>query len=772
MTFLSACSGDSFVSSASSSSSSGGTAPGCSADPTCVVTAASVVATTDKPSITSDGFDAATITATVLDANRAAVKGAKVSFSTLSGKVSTGWAITDENGNATAKFSASADSPANGITLVTASVTGVGFYSVPITITGTKLVLSAKNGKSTLIITPTVNTKTLLVKATNSAGLGAFGASIAFTLAGSSDGSVAVPTGTLISPNPALTDITGTATVTLTGQTSGDVWITADGLGSSNPERQAQFFVQDQNAFRISSPTPVSGSQYVEMVTSAAGTLQAVTVNAGLSNVAVGSTVRFTSTVGSWSDGSNPGGTFTDFPFVANGPSTGTATATLRSATGNNGFATVYAFVLANPKHNDSIQVAMSPPITDAAQIIVHTDEKTLFPTTSTATFSTKVRVQVRTSLTGGNYPIANVPVSLQLQNATGGGESLTQGYGFTDVYGNFVTTLTSGVTSTGQIGVKIVATDAVNPAITSSATVEIGGVAGSVALGTPRFIELDDKNKSISTYIMSALVSDGTGAAVNGANVTLHFWPTEYYTGVWYKGFTPTGTETWFYDYTGSFKNEDVNENGILDGSEDLNCNGILDPGEDTNGNGILDLGEDVNGDCQLNPQSAYAGASPPIVTTGINGAAPFNYVYLKDAAGWVNVRAMGSTRVFGTEATTFTEFIPKNVKAEVDAGNVNNSPFRLWVFIRVGDATGTAVVPGTSTPWSASSNIVLSGAVQTYPGSDKGSFSGTTFKLPAGIGPYAVGDTETVTVSVQKTYGSGSTVAFQFPLSVRFIQ
>ncbi len=41
----------------------------------------------------------------------------------------------------------------------------------------------------------------------------------------------------------------------------------------------------------------------------------------------------------------------------------------------------------------------------------------------------------------------------------------------------------------------------------------------------------------------------------------------------------------------------EDANQNGFLDPSEDLNGNGILDPGEDLNGNGRLDLAEDANG-------------------------------------------------------------------------------------------------------------------------------------------------------------------------------
>lgn len=756
VTLLPACSGDSFVGS-TSSTSTGGTAPGCSTASSCTVTAASVVATTDHPSIKSDGFDVATITATVLDVNRAAVEKAIVMFSVTNGKLSTGIGITDANGQATTKFSASPDNPSNGITFVTAEVIGVGSYAVPVTMTGTTLDISAKDGKKTIIVS-TAPTKTLLVKATNAAGLGIYGASIAFSLAGDEDGTVPAPVGTTISPNPATTDITGTATVTLTGSASGSVYVTATGLGTSTTP-PADFLVQDATAFRISAPTPAAGDEFVEMV-SGGGVPQTVTVTAGLNNVAAGSTIWFTTTLGTWSNGL----AYMSVPFAAVSATTGSVSETLTSAAGDNGFATVYAFVEADTKHNDTISIAMSPPLLDAAQIIVQSDEKTLFPSSSTTTYSTKVRVQVRTDSATGNYPIANAPIALTLENATGGGEKLGQGYGLTDVYGNFVTTFTSGITPTGQKGVRIVATVA-NAAlsISSFSTIEIDGIPGSVALGTPRVIVETEKNNSINTYIMSALVAGGTGAAVSGAPVTLHVWPIEYRTGVWVKTIDAVGGEHFGTITTGRFINEDINENGILDLSEDINGNGILDPGEDVNGNGRLDLSEDTNLNGQLDPQASYAGTIPAIVTTGSDGAAPFNYVYLKDAADWVTVRAQGSTRVFGTEASTSTEFIPRSLKVEVDEGRVKDSPFRLWVFISVADVTGTAVVPGTGVAWNAP-GIAAAATTTTpaYPAADKGGFSGLNFQLPASSGPYVVGDT----VSVEVT----SSIA-PFPLSVRFI-
>lgn len=723
---LSACSGNSFTTTATAESGEGdaGTAPGCEEGDTsaaCTVTAAYILAVTDKVSIKSDGFDTAVITATVLDENRAAVENVQVLFSSIGGKVSSAVGVTDENGNATVNFTAAPDNPSNGTIFVIAEVENVGTYTLPIEVTGSGVEISTEDGKTT-IVTSVSATKEIIVKATNSAGLGVYGASVAFTLYGDENLTTAAPAGTTISPNPATTDIRGEATVTITGSSSGDLFVQASALGATDVE---QFFIQDATAFRISSPTPASDVDYVELT--ADGSTQVVTVAAGSNNVPDGSTIRFATTVGSWTTGSNPGGTYTDVTFNA-----GTASATLQSNTGDNGFSTVYAFVVSDDKHNDSLTVAMSPPVADAAQITVQTESKTLLPSTSTTTYSTKVRTKVFTDNASGNYPVANVPVVLQIQNATGGGETISQSYGFTDVYGFFETKFNSGVTSTGQVGVRIVATVA-GTAVTGSATVEIGGTPGSVAIGTPREIVEDDENLSINTYVMSALVADGTGAAVAGANVTLHVWPTEYYTGFWVKSINPvTGDDEYGTFITGTWQNEDVDEDGILD------------------------PGEDVNQDGELNPAASYAGTIPATVTTDSKGAAPFNYVYLKDAAPWVNVRATGATKVFGTEAATTMNFVPTVLKREVDEGRVNNSPFKLWLLVDDDDATGTAISPGTTTAWAAFETIVAL---------DKGTIdgAGTGIELPAASGPYVAGDTESILVTTQSGY--------QFDVYIRFI-
>ncbi len=616
------------------------------------------------------------------------------------------------------KFTAAPDSPFNGAAIILASVTDVGSYPVSINVVGTTVDVSLIDNENTVTVTTTSTQLPFETRVANSAGLGVYGVSVNYEVYGDKDFLTAAPAGATVSPNPAVTDISGVATAYLSGSATGQVYVKAYITDIPNGETyDSQVFqIQDQLAFQIVSPVPSANTDYVELVSgvsspSKPNPLQ-IKVTAGLNNVQAGQNVVFATTVGNFGGSA----TFTT-PFVDDGNgSTASAIANLTATSTDHGFATVYAFYEPDSTRYDSLKVAISPPVSDAANITIQPETETLFPNSGSTTFSTKIKIKVYTDVTLGNYPIANVPVVLQLQNSTGGGEFLQQAFGYTDVYGFFETNLVSGVTSTGQEGVKIIATVQTDPTVTAFTTVEIGGTAGSVAIGTPREVFEDDNNSSINTYVMSALVADGTGAAVSGAQVTLHFWPTYYYTGFWAKVFNPvTGDDEWSPVITGTFKNEDLNENGVLDPGEDVNLNG------------------------QLDPPASYGGAGPPTVTTGTNGAAPFNFVYLKDSAEWVKVRASGSTLVFGTEAKTAMEFIPKSILKEVAAGNVNDSPFKLWLLVSVSDPTGTAYYPGTLIPYT------LTGATAA-----KGSFgTSNEYQLPAVSGPYLAGDTETDRIS-----------------------
>lgn len=689
VTLLSACSGDSFVASATSPP----TNQNCVADPTlpeCLVSAQLITLGATKFTVESDNADIAVITATVVDENNVALKGAQVTFSSPVGQgtlfPSPSIIATDENGKASINFK-SGDNPSNRTVTITASVAGIGSATLGIDIIGTTLETTTTTTSLQVPVGSTNVTQPIKVTAKNAGGQPIRNVPLTFTVV--TTGSAVVSASSL----QGTTDNSGEVNLTLTASGTGTATFVASGLNAT--PSTTLFTVANiavDNPFRITAPTTDPSALTADGVST-------LTVTVAAQGVA---TVRFTTTIGEWV---GAGG----LPYFDVAVAAGVATATLQAAVGDQGFATVSAFNTSDYSIFDSMNVAMSPPISAAAVMILQSDVKTLPQKTGTTSYSTTVRAQVKTDDASGNYPIYNVPVVLSLANSTGGGETLSKGYATTDLNGFVIATFTSGITPTGQSGVQITATVAGAPGISDSITVEIGGLAASVALGTPRVIEQIDTNDSINIYNMSALVADGTGTAVAGAQVTLHFWPASYLTGVWYDDDTDFDTEDWRVYYTGVFNNEDIDE--------------------DT----ILDPGEDVNGDGELTPANSTAGAGPSAVTTLADGAAPFNFTYLKDFAEWVLVRAKGTTRVLGTEATTTTYFTPSSLKSEVDQGLVHDSPFRLILEASLtGPNALIAMYPGTSNPWQVQ---YLSGTPAVTDASPTpGSMSGRSYLIPAG--------------------------------------
>ena len=90
--------------------------------------------------------------------------------------------------------------------------------------------------------------------------------------------------------------------------------------------------------------------------------------------------------------------------------------------------------------------------------------------------------------------------------------------------------------------------------------------------------------------------------------------------------------------------------------------------PNEDLNRNEILDMGEDTyypnssplptSGNKQLDPAKSTAGSVPATVTTDDNGVAQFDYLYLKNYAGWLDVEVRATTLVYGSETSSVLEF------------------------------------------------------------------------------------------------------------------
>ena len=101
----------------------------------------------------------------------------------------------------------------------------------------------------------------------------------------------------------------------------------------------------------------------------------------------------------------------------------------------------------------------------------------------------------------------------------------------------------------------------------------------------------------------------------------------------------------------SGSFTNEDINE--------DL----------------YMEPGEDVNHDGSLTPPNSAAGTLPMTVVTDEKGVANFNLVYLKQFAGWIIDRVRATTIVQGTETTSSLFFTLPGEKTEAETGVLRNA-------------------------------------------------------------------------------------------------
>ncbi len=650
---LPACSGDSFTSGATAvGTGAAGTAPTatCAADPTlpgCTVTANFLSLSVTSPQVNSDGQDSTTVTATILDVNRAAVEGVQVNFSTDLGKLSSSVAFTDANGEAVVTFSADASNPSNQIATVTASVTNVGTASIPIEIIGTTLVITIINTSLQVPVGATNVIENVIITAKDSGGKAIYNAPVIFTIA---------TTGTaIVTPSipQGVTNVRGEIQLTLTASGTGTATFIAQGLGTQTTVALQVSEILANNPFRITAPiidpTPVTsgGANPADRV--------AITVEA---DPALGITsVVYSSSIGTWLSS----GTATSTVGFA-----GTATDTLIAANGDTGFATVVVSNAADANVFDTITVAMSPPPTAAAVLSIQSDVNVLPLSIGSSVFTANLEATVRTDNASGNVPIFNVPVVFTIQNTPGGGEILTKSFGVTDLNGVVRTQFSSGILPSGQQAVTITAAVVATPVVNDSINIVIGGLGGSVAIGISPFLEVDQDNTAIYRLDMSVGVADSNGDAVAGSNVTLSMWPNSYRTGAWYDADPDPDAEECVVYYSGPpFTNEDTDEDLFLD----------LPP--------AAVVSEDINQDNVLTPHNSTAGAVPPLVVTDAEGIGAYQLTYLKQYARWIDVRTRGSTKVQGTETTGTLFFTLPVLRDEADNCDLPGfqSPFDMVV-------------------------------------------------------------------------------------------
>lgn len=610
------------------------------ATPTSTPTGVASISLSASPTtVKSDNSSSTTITLTALTATNAAVPNVAVALSADTGILSTSTVTTDTTGKATFTFSSGTTSKANRTATITANA-GVT-AQMPLQIVGSTL--TAVSTGSTVPNTGT-SPVTMTFTAKDAGGNAIAGAAIGVTASG---------TGTLtITPvtTPAgFTDASGQYVVTVAGATAGTATVTASAVGAA--ATSAITVSASTSTFSISQTVLTSGGVAQPAVANPTavamkiGDSLAVTVNAP----APTTSVTFATTVGTWTGGTNA---------ITVAVVGGTATANLTTAAAGAANIQVIDANPANPPVSASLAVSMTAvtPYSITLQAAPSVVPKSVGTTTGVSTLTATVR-------DAAGQPVGGVAVAFSITNPTGGGETVSPAIAYTTStqtaglgLGQATASFTSGSLSTGATGSQIrasvlgtaVATQPIGlPNATPSgfdAAVVIGGSAGSVAFGQATSLAV---NSNATAYIqaMSVMVADANGnPAPLGTVVNLSLWPIAWSTG---SGCVPDAdTAT-----TGTFWNEDTDENVILGPTEDgvrvyYATKPYVLPGLTGTKDGLL------------TPPNSAAGTIPSTVITDANGVATFDLTYPKTSGVWIIDRIRARTIVQGSDAVGEVQF------------------------------------------------------------------------------------------------------------------
>jgi len=659
--------GDGTVVTTTSSSSSGSTP-----------TAASFTLSTSTSTISTDNSDSATISALVLDSSNAPVSGVAVTFSTDNGQLSAASATSASTGLASITLSSGTASKANQTATVTVTVSGIAVsQQVPIQITGTTINIATTS--NTLVVDDpatvadegtTSTVTTTLLDAGNNAISGA-----AVTIAASSGNvTLSIASGT--------TDGNGQLSFTVTPINSGTDTITVSALGTT--KTQSFTLGAAASIFRITSPATDPSSLAI-------GSNLTITVNAPTS-----ANVTFATTIGVWDGGASSATT----KAVA----AGTVSAVLSSAVA--GVATIQVYDSADSSITDTMQVAISAAVANASQISLQASPTVVAPSTGTTSNTVRLTAVVRTVAL---QPVGNAPVVFNITAGPGGGEFIYPAVSFTNNTGTTTATFTSGSISSGHDGVTASAT-VVGTAITDTVDLTIGNTPGSVVIG--RGTVITNVTNTAYTFPMSVLVADTNGNPIPNTVVSLSAWPIQYSGGSWWDADSDPDSEECYPYLTGTFGNEDTNENVTLE------------------------AGEDTNSDGSLTPPNSASGTIPTSVTVDANGVGNFDIVYLKSSGIWIVVRIKASVTVLGTETSSTTTYRLPVEETEAKACDLPNSSYFPTISLNSG-ATDTYNFPDPSFTATACSVNNANGACAQpggagtdwiYTWTDPGTASGTT--------------------------------------------
>lgn len=646
--------------------------------------AASITLSPSAASVKSDGSSTTTLTATVLASSNAVLQGQAVSFSASTGQLSIASGVTDVNGQLTTTYSAG-PSGINRTATITAVSDNVSIQ-LPLQITGSTI--NATSSSNSISDNGT-NSATITFTALNAGGNPVAGTAVTLTKSGVGNISYTPISGT--------TDVNGQLVVTVTGVTggAGTATLTASALGATGAASVT--VTSTTSTFGISGLTlngTVLNSANTSSFSSTSmkiGDSLVVTVGAPAA-----SSVTFATSMGVWNGGAL---NVVTIPVTA-----GTASATL--TTNSAGIATVQVLDPLAQTSSDSLSVSMTATTPFAITLQA---SPSVVPKSSGGNTGTSTLIATVTDSNG--LPVGDAPVAFSIINPTGGGENVSPVISYTSTtgtanlsLGQALTTFTAGSLSSGQNGIQVraqvpgypsVVTEAAGLSATVSgndASIIIGGSAGSVAFGQATQLGV---NSNASQYIlaMSVSVADANGnPAPQGTLVNLSLWPIAMSTGT---SCTPDPDYDLALDaaksrvtWRGTFLNEDINENLILDGTEDgtrsfyatgtntmYYC--VPDPSPATTCTVTAITSGTGTKDTHITPANSIAGTVPSSVTTDANGVATFDLTYPKTSGIWTIVRIRGKTVVQGSDAVGEMQFRLGALKTDVSPCILPDSPY-----------------------------------------------------------------------------------------------
>ena len=303
-----------------------------------------------------------------------------------------------------------------------------------------------------------------------------------------------------LSAESGTTDVEGKLEARVTGTNAGAVTLTAAGLGTA--ATQVLTVSPVGQTFGISSPT-------TDPYSLATNSNLPITVTAPTQN-----NVRFATTLGTLTGSVQSG------PVIVEPVSAGTATVTLSSA--NAGVATIQIFDAdaTNPAAADSLIVAVSAPLIEAASIALQASETVVDPSSGDVVNTISLVVTVRNA---AGQPVGGAPVAFSILNPIGN-ETVSPVIVYTDTTenpGTATSTFTSGSSSSTAAGVNVRASVVgFTPAITDEINILIGGTPGSVVIGRGTSI-FSIENDTAYRLPMVVTVADAGGNPVRNTNPT-----------------------------------------------------------------------------------------------------------------------------------------------------------------------------------------------------------------------------------------------------------